>query len=86
MKSVFWRTFWIAVASAIASAVAVLVFVFTGKGNSYNGTKPDPDAAARLEAARKKEEERIAAEIAAAGNEALAEMFNNSIKKEKRKT
>lgn len=79
-----WRTFWIAVASAIASAVAVLVFILTGKGRG-NFQKPDPQAAARLEAARKKEEERIAAEIAAAGNEALAHMFNESIKKEKRK-
>ena len=80
-----WKTFWIALASAIASTIAVLVFVFTGKRNPYNKPKPDPQAAEKLEAARKKEEERIAAEITAAGNEALAEMFNNSVKKEKRK-
>lgn len=79
-----WKSFWISLTSALASAVAVLVWMLTGRGRNPV-PRPDPQAAARLEAARKAEEERIAAEIASSSNEALAHMFNESIKKEKGK-
>jgi len=86
MKSAFWKSFWIGLGTALGAIISFLIWFFTRKPVPYTGAVPDPQAAARLEEARKKEEERIAAEIAAAGNEALAHMFNESIKKEKGKT